>query len=109
MGEMRYKREAAKGSATGSIKAKDIIAGDITAGSVEADKITADRIKAKNIRAKYISVRRRRKRPPLVVPPTWVEWSVLAKEVQFHVGLLMTYGHFDVDSDQWYALYFDQD
>jgi hypothetical protein len=63
MGEMRYKREAAKGSATGSIKAKDIIAGDITAGSVEADKITADRIKAKNIRAKYISVRRRRKRP----------------------------------------------
>ena len=60
---MRYKREAEKSSATGSIKAKDIIAGDITAGSVEADKITADRIKAKNIRAKYISVRRRRKRP----------------------------------------------
>ena len=60
---MRYKREAEKSSATGSIKAKDIMAGDITAGSVEADKITADRIKAKNIRAKYISVRRRRKRP----------------------------------------------
>jgi hypothetical protein len=60
---MRYKREAEKSSATGSIKAKDIMAGDITAGSVEADKITADRIKAKNIRAKYISVQRRRKRP----------------------------------------------
>lgn len=60
---MRYKREAEKSSATGSIKAKDITAGDIIAGSVEADKITADRIKAKNIRAKYISVRRRRKRP----------------------------------------------
>jgi hypothetical protein len=39
---MRYKREAEKSSATGSIKAKDIMAGDITAGSVEADKITAD-------------------------------------------------------------------